>query len=390
MIGSFYSRAIPGLAFGGRAFLAAALLPAGLLAASPALADVEKGIEAWARGDYAAAVSEWRDLAAQGDADAQFNLGQAYKLGHGVEQDLAKAEELFGKAAEQGHMQAADNYGLLLFQRGDHAHALPYILAASDRGDPRANYVLGLAYFNGDSVPKDWVMAYALVSLAHQSGMPQATEALAQMDKYVPLELRQKSVPLASRLATQAEANRAREVAAVDLGTDIPLRTAAPRNTSRAPDAASLPSALATPATAAPVATPAPPAPAPVALASPQPAPAKPAPTQPPPAKPAPAPAKTPAVTTPAVTTPTAPTTATPAATGPWRVQLGAFAVPGNAEGLWKRLKNRPELAGHAPLFIKTGRFTLLQAGGFASRGQAQAACSRLAAVGFDCVPSGK
>ena len=47
-----------------------------------------------------------------------FNLGQAYKLGKGVPQDLAKAESLFAQAAGMGHMQAADNYGLLLFQRG--------------------------------------------------------------------------------------------------------------------------------------------------------------------------------------------------------------------------------------------------------------------------------
>ena len=97
-----------------------------------------------------------------------FNLAQAYKWGRGVPQDFARAELLYAKAAQQGHLAAADNYGLLLFQRGQQAAAMPYIRAASDRGDARAQYLLGLAYFNAEFVGKDWVRAYALESLASQ------------------------------------------------------------------------------------------------------------------------------------------------------------------------------------------------------------------------------
>ena len=88
-----------------------------LLFAVPAGADVKAGVDAWTAGDFAAAIQQWQPAAARGDADAQFNLGQAYRLGRGVPQDMVKAEELFGKAAAQGHPQASDNYGLLLFQR---------------------------------------------------------------------------------------------------------------------------------------------------------------------------------------------------------------------------------------------------------------------------------
>lgn len=83
------------------------------------MADVKDGVDAWSRGDYTAAVREWKEPAAKGDPDAQFNLAQAYKLGRGVKQDTAKAESLYEQAAAQGHLQAADNYGLMLFQRGD-------------------------------------------------------------------------------------------------------------------------------------------------------------------------------------------------------------------------------------------------------------------------------
>ena len=86
--------------------LAAAL--AGGLAATPAFADVKAGVEAWSRGDYPAAVAQWRAPAAAGDADAQFNMGQAYKLGRGVPVDLAMAESWYRKAAVQGHAQAEE------------------------------------------------------------------------------------------------------------------------------------------------------------------------------------------------------------------------------------------------------------------------------------------
>ena len=43
---------------------------------APAYAqDIQSGLAALERGDYAAALREWRPLAEQGDATAQFNLG---------------------------------------------------------------------------------------------------------------------------------------------------------------------------------------------------------------------------------------------------------------------------------------------------------------------------
>ena len=344
------------------------------LASAPAQADVKAGVDAWSRGDFNAAVAEWLGPAAKGDADAQFNLAQAYKLGRGVRQDLARSEELFGQAALQGHLHASDNYGLLLFQRGERATALPYISAAADRGEPRAQYLLGIASFNGDNLPKDWVRAYALVSLAQQAGLPQAAAALTQMDQYVPLAERQKSVALAQELAAQAQATRARQLAAVDLGASLPnvpgpaVITAQPR--------------VPLVAAAAPPASPPPgnPREAGADYARPR------LPAAPPPAA---APPRSPAV---AIAAPPRPVAVRPApaaqaaAPGTWRVQLGAFGVPANAEALWNRVKARPEIAGHGKLLVPAGRVMKLQAGGFASESAAQAACSRLAAAGFACL----
>ncbi|MFC3213958.1 SPOR domain-containing protein [Novosphingobium panipatense] len=62
--------------------------------------------------------------------------------------------------------------------------------------------------------------------------------------------------------------------------------------------------------------------------------------------------------------------------------------MAGNAETLWSRLKGRPELAGHPRALVRVGKLTKLQATGFASRAEASAACARLSAGGFTCLPS--
>ncbi|MBB4859901.1 cell division protein FtsN [Novosphingobium chloroacetimidivorans] len=367
------------------------LVAAGLLAGitGVAHADVKAGVDAWSRGDFPGAVREWQAPAAAGDADAQFNLAQAYRLGRGVPKDLGRAEQLFGAAAAKGHLQASDNYGLLLFQRGERAQAMPYIRSAASRGDARAQYILGLALFNGDGMPKDWVRAYAYLTLAQQQGLPQASGALAQMDQHVSMADRQKSVAVASQIAAETEATRARQLAAVDLGT-APGRTAVDETpavpaSSRAPSVATVERAVAEAERVAGRSSPAS-AGADYTITKPRVAAAAP----PAPARtPVPAPNRAPAPTrAPATARPVGPAMPSPApnASGAWRVQLGAFGVAGNAEALWVRVRGRPELAGHGKLLVPAGRVTKLQAGGFTSQADAAAACARLKSAGFTCL----
>ena len=60
------------------------------------------GVDAYRRGDYATALRFWQPLAEQGNAEAQFNLGNMYKRGDGVPQEFAEATRLYRLAAEQG------------------------------------------------------------------------------------------------------------------------------------------------------------------------------------------------------------------------------------------------------------------------------------------------
>lgn len=322
---------------------------AAVLAAAPALADVKAGVDAWSAGDFTRAVVEWQGPAAQGDADALFNLAQAYRLGRGVEIDNVRARALYEQAASLGHVKAADNYGLMLFQEGEQTRAMPLIKAAADRGDPRAQYVLGLSHFNADYAPRDWVRAYALMTLANGEGLPQAREALAQMDKYIPAAQRAQAQSVAREIEAGAKAQRASELAAAELGAKP--AAVQPAVVAAAPKPAGLP----------PVPKPVTPVAVPVAVAAAQPAPK-------------------PAVTPPA---------AAPRA-GTWRVQLGAFGVAGNAERLWSQIGKHSALAGTRKTLLPSGNLTRLLATGFASEAEAARACASLKREGKACVVAGQ
>ena len=171
---------------------------AALTVTSPATAQsVQAGIEAWQKTDFADAVANWKPLAEKGDADAAFNLGQAYRLGKGVPIDLAAAQRWFVKAASAGHVDAATSLGILLFQNGDHAGAMRWLKQSAMAGEPRALLLYGTALFNGDGVARDPVTAYAYVSRSAAQGLAPARATLADMDAMMPLAQRQKGVALA-------------------------------------------------------------------------------------------------------------------------------------------------------------------------------------------------
>ncbi len=329
-------------------------LPVALaVAAVPALADVKAGVDAWQRGDYRRAVDEWRPLAVAGDADAQFNLGQAYKLGRGVPVDPALAEQWFGRAAAQGHPQAETNYALALFQNGKHADAVPWLEKSAGRGDPRGQLVLGTMLFNGDSVQKDWVRAYALMTRASASGLPKASETLGQMDQYIPTDVRQRGIELARQYEAQAQSPQLPyELAggAGVRGAELPPSSASTETQARVKPPASIPATK--PAS-------------PVAVQQ----------AQVP--KPAPAVAATP------------PPAAKPAAGGRWRVQFGAFSEEGNARRLWDQLKGRVgALGAFQPYLVRSGTLTRLQAGPLANSTAAAKLCDEVRARGGGtCVP---
>ena len=280
---------------------------ASLSLAAPASAQsVKAGIDAWQRGDYVNAVAIWRPLAEAGDADASFNLGQAYRLGRGVLVDLGTAQTWLERAAQKDHPDAQTTLGLLLFQNGNQAEGLRWLKISAERGDARAMLVYGTALFNGDSVPQDPVLGYAYVSRAAAQGLEPAKNTVAQMDEIMPLAQRKKGVALAMQKAKTQSSPKPKQPAATASSQPKPK--------------------LAQPASAT-------------------------------------------------------------AASGAWRIQLGAFSQRSSAEALYRKLAGSPALAGRRPFLVPAGAVTRLQIGPYASKGAAAAACRSLAARGQACFP---
>tara|TARA_B100001013_G_C24315775_1_gene326627 strand:- start:145 stop:534 length:390 start_codon:yes stop_codon:yes gene_type:complete len=70
-------------------------------------ADFQKGLDAYMKEDYATALREFKPLAEQGDAEAQFFLGTMYFNGRGVPENLVYAHMRYNIAASTGHWVAA-------------------------------------------------------------------------------------------------------------------------------------------------------------------------------------------------------------------------------------------------------------------------------------------
>ena len=182
--------------------IAIAMAVAMLLGSPGQAQSVQAGIQAWQNGLHQKAVDIWRPLAEAGNADAQFNLGQAYRLGRGVPVNLAAAQTWLGRAAAKGHVDAQTTIGLLLFDSGNRADGLRWLRAAAEKGEPRAMLIYGTALFNGEEIERDPVLAYAYVSRSAAQGLAAAKATLADMDKVMPLAQRKQGVKLGMAKAT--------------------------------------------------------------------------------------------------------------------------------------------------------------------------------------------
>ncbi len=440
--------------------MARSVLLAGLVLAAPVLAanpkpapvaapaapppSVRAGVDLWRNGDWAGAVANWKPFAEAGDADAMFNMGQAYKLGRSVPMDKAIARDWYRKAANKGHLPAQANLGILLFQAGEKAEAAQWLKTAADRGEMRAQYVLGVAHWNGDGVPRSLPLAYAYLARSSAQGLTEATGALNNLTRTIsPVERANgwaiatslsagKGIPPAyvpaAKPMSVAELNRAtlesvqrpQPATQPSVAAPPPVVTTPPV-TRPAPVVAALPTAIEQPRTPAPAPVAAPPKPVVAQTTAVAPAPKPAVVTPPPPVSPPPyierpvapevrtvelSPAKPAVVADAAKATEAAkpapvvkpetvkpiekskPATKKPEVPPPgWRVQLGAFGKQAQAEAAWTEIKTKQKTAvGTAkPIYEPGTSIIKLQMGPYKTREAAKDACAKLAFAGRAC-----
>ncbi len=120
--------------------------------------------------DLEAAARWYSAAAAQGNAQAQANLGLLYLQGNGVETNEGEAVRLFREAAEAGNAQAQNNLGLLRVRgvgvEQDYEEAARWFGLAAEQGLAEAMRNLSILHESGFGMPVDEEAARALLSRA--------------------------------------------------------------------------------------------------------------------------------------------------------------------------------------------------------------------------------
>ena len=136
--------------------------------------EIDKGYEAYNDGDYATALNEWKPIAEQGYAFAQYNLGIMYEYGNGVAKDYAEAVKWYRLSAEQGYaisqyslgLMHSNGYGVLK----DKAEAVKWWRLSAEQGYVYAQGMLGIMYELGEGVLKDNIIAHMWYNIASGNG----------------------------------------------------------------------------------------------------------------------------------------------------------------------------------------------------------------------------
>ena len=137
-------------------------------------ADYRKGLEAAKAGDFGTANRLWRPLAEQGNANAQFSLGNLYQFGDGVGRDHQVAAQWYERAAIQGVAKAQYNLGFLYYNsrqlKRDDKAAVKWFRLAAEQGFPLAQTNLGVAYGEGRGIKRNDILAHMWLSVAATRG----------------------------------------------------------------------------------------------------------------------------------------------------------------------------------------------------------------------------
>jgi TPR repeat protein len=122
---------------------------------------------------------KWIEASAEGGCDeAQYNLGNLYDEGIGVNQDLQKAVLWYKKASDQNNPNAcvclSNCYSLGRGVERDYTEQIRLLKKAIGLGCPRAIHNLAVCYYNGQGVMVDMKKAISLTIDAAEKGDEQA------------------------------------------------------------------------------------------------------------------------------------------------------------------------------------------------------------------------
>lgn len=134
----------------------------------------QAGLQAAREGNAKQAFSLYTKAATAGIASAQYELGEIYAKGQGVNQDYNRAVEWYTKAAKQGLAQAQYALGKL-YEGGDgvpqdYKQALVWYRKAADQGYANAQTAIGVLYQQGKGVTANHKLAFEWYKKAANQG----------------------------------------------------------------------------------------------------------------------------------------------------------------------------------------------------------------------------
>lgn len=159
-------------------------------------------------------IQTWEEAAAKGDVLAQYDLGNMYYEGSGVDQDYVKAREYFTLAAEQGNADAQHNLGVIYSMaqgtRQDLPQAAKYHTLAANQGNADSHYMLAAFYYEGDGVEKDITTAYAhlILTLELDSSYVRAKDAQNALKNDMTIAHYENAIALAAEMKAEIEKNK--------------------------------------------------------------------------------------------------------------------------------------------------------------------------------------
>ena len=153
------------------------LLFAGTVAAQePAIGELtRKGEEAYLAKKYKTAVEYFTTAAEQGDAQAQYRLGECYYFKRGVKRNYKKAVDWCEKAAEEGIGGAQYILGACYYDgKGVEKNlekAFFWYRKAAYQDLAEAQYFLGMCYYSGEGVEQDNTQSAHWLHKALENGL---------------------------------------------------------------------------------------------------------------------------------------------------------------------------------------------------------------------------
>lgn len=158
-----------------------------LLTAATCHANLQAGIDAYNKQDYATAFNEFMSLAKTGDAGAQLQLGLMFDNGLEKEQDYNQAFNWYRQSANKGNAHAQFNVAeMMALGQGtaqDHSKALKWYRRAAESGFPEAQYKLGLLLSSEERGEQDLIEAYKWLTIAAAQRVEGVDAAVVLIDK---------------------------------------------------------------------------------------------------------------------------------------------------------------------------------------------------------------